>query len=254
MRTVLLGDAHLTPSKTGAHDRVVRFLERVEADRLFVMGDLFDFLIGQADRPTEHTTSVIGALHDVARRGVHVTYLEGNHDFHLAPLLGTGIEVWTGPGDAQLGPLRVHLAHGDEIQRRDLGYALLRPTIRTDAFAAAVRVIGPRAVHYLGRQSAQTSRNMRAGRSRNWRPEKLRYARRQVSRGADLVVLGHSHQLFHEPVGEGWVVQVGRFDLRDQHVVIEGTRLQLKEGDRVMVEGEVEGEGRKGGSKGRGGG
>ncbi len=239
MRTVLLGDAHLTPSKPEAHDRAVRFIDRIEADRLFVMGDLFDFLVGLADTPTGHAAAVLDALHAVARRGIHVTYLEGNHDFHLAPLLGPDIEVWPDPGDARLGPLRVHLAHGDEIQRRDLGYALLRPAVRTDTFAAAVRLVGPRVVHTLGRRSAQTSRNMRAGRSRNWRAEKLRYVKRQVSRGTDLVVLGHSHQLFHEPVGEGWVVQVGRFDQRDQHVVIEGTRVQLKEGDRVMVEGEV---------------
>jgi UDP-2,3-diacylglucosamine hydrolase len=239
MRTVLLGDAHLTPSMPDVHARVVRFLRRLEADRLFIMGDLFDFLVGLADTPTGHAAEVLDALHAVARRGVQVTYLEGNHDFHLAPLLAPDVEIWPGPGDAQLGPLTVHLAHGDEVQRRDLGYALLRPAIRTEAFAAAVKLLGPRAVHTLGRRSAQTSRDLRAGRSRNWRAEKLRYALRQVSRGADLVVLGHSHQLFHEAVGEGWAVQVGRFDRRDQHVVIEGRRIQLREGDRVMVEGRV---------------
>jgi UDP-2,3-diacylglucosamine hydrolase len=239
MRTVLLGDAHLTPAKPEVHRRVVRFLRHLEADRLFILGDLFDFLVGLADTPRGDNAEVLDALLSVARRGVRVTYLEGNHDFHLAPLLAPDVEIWPGPGDARLGPLEVHLAHGDEIQRRDLGYALLRPAIRTDLFAAAVKLVGPHVVHTLGRRTAQTSRDLRAGRSRDWRAEKLRYVKRQVSRGADLVVLGHSHQLFHEPVGEGWVAQVGRFDRRDQHVVIEGRRLQLREGDRVMAEGRV---------------
>ena len=77
---------------------------------------------------------------------------------------------------------------------------------------------------------------MRAGRSRNWRDEKLRYVRRRAERGTDLVVLGHSHQLFTEPVGPARVLQIGRFDHRDQHAVLLDRRLQLREGDRVVLE------------------
>ena len=239
MRSVFLGDAHLVAPAGEGHRRLVTFLDRLEADRLFVMGDLFDFLFGTRRAGPGHAAPVLDALHGVAGRGVPVTYLEGNHDLHLRPLLDERIELWEGPGDVQLGDLRIHLAHGDEVQRRDLGYALLRPAVRTELFAAVVTLLGPGRLMLAGQRSAQTSRDMRAGRSRNWRDEKLRYVRHHTIRGADLVVLGHSHQLFFERVGEGTVAQIGRFDVRDQHVILDGRRLQLREGDRVVMEWEV---------------
>ena len=203
------------------------------------MGDLFDFLFGVPRMDSGHAAGVLAAVNRLARRGVAVTYLEGNHDFHLGPLLDERVERWGGPGDAQLDGVRVHLAHGDEIQRRDLGYALLRPAVRSAPFAALFRLLGTGPLVWAGQRSARTSRDLRAGRSRNWRQEKIRYARQQATRGSELVVLGHSHQLFYERLPDITVVQVGRFDTRDQHVVLDGHRLRLREGDRVVMETEI---------------
>ena len=214
-------------------------MDRLDADRLFVMGDLFDFLFGVPRMDAGHAAGVISAVNRVARRGVAVTYLEGNHDFHLGPLLDEQVERWDGPGDALLSGIAVHLAHGDEIQRRDLGYALLRPAVRSAPFAALVRALGPGLLMRAGQRSAKTSREQRAGRSRNWRPEKIRYVRQEAARGSELVVLGHSHQLFYERLADITVVQVGRFDVRDQHVVLDGRHLELREGDRVVLGTEV---------------
>jgi len=239
VRSVFVGDAHLRPPEGEQHARLARFLDGVEADHVYLMGDLFDFLFGVPRMDPGHAAGVLAAVERLVDRRVAVTYLEGNHDFHLAPLLDGRVERWEGPGDAQLGELRVHLAHGDEIQRRDLGYALLRPTLRSEPFAALVRLVGPGMLVRAGQLSARTSRDMRAGRARNWRPEKVRYARHQSARGVDLVLLGHSHQLFFERIATTTVVQVGRFDVRDQHVVLDGRRLELKEGDRVVMETEI---------------
>ena len=236
MRTLFLGDAHLRPPAGPIHDRLVAFLDAVDADRLIVMGDLFDFLVGLGRKPASYAAAVLDALGRLARRGVVVTYLEGNHDFHLRPVLDPRVEVWAGPVDLPLGELRVHLAHGDEIQRRDLGYALLRPAVRSRPAIFAGRALGTTLVHRLGHGSARTSRDLRAGRSRDWRAEKLRYARRMAGRGTDLVVLGHSHQLFTERVATTRVLQVGRFDVRDQHALLDGRRLELREGVRVVGE------------------
>ena len=239
MKSVFLGDAHLGRIPGPAHDRLLAFLEGLAADHLFVLGDLFDFLVGLGGAPPSHARPVLEALARAADRGVAVTYVEGNHDFHLRPILDGRIHVLAGPGDVELGGVRVHLAHGDEIQRKDPGYAVLRPLVRSAPAIVAGRLVGTGLVHRIGAGSAHTSRSMRAGRSRNWRAEKLRYVRRLAERGTDLVVLGHSHQLFTEPVGPGRVVQIGRFDHRDQHAVLLDRRLQLREGDRVVLEREL---------------
>jgi UDP-2,3-diacylglucosamine hydrolase len=239
VRSVFLGDAHLGHAPGPVHQQVIEFVDGLAADRLFLLGDLFDFLVGLGGAAPAHADPVLAALTRAADRGVAVIYVEGNHDFHLRPLLDPRIVVWPGPGDVDLGQTRVHLAHGDEIQRSDPGYAILRPLIRSAPLITAARLAGSALVHRLGRGSAETSRSLRAGRSRDWRAEKLRYVRRRIETGCDLVVLGHSHQLFTEQVGAGWVLQVGRFDRREQHAVLDGRRLQLREGRRLVFERDI---------------
>ncbi len=227
MRSVFLGDAHLTSPPGPRHEVLLAFLRHLEADRLFVVGDLVQFLVGTPGLRRGHAAAVLDRLEELARAGMAVTYLEGNHDFGLRGIIDPAVELWTGPGEVELDGLRVHVAHGDQVQFRDLGYALLRPTVRSRAFRLAVRLVGEARMEALGERGAAVSADLELGRGRSWRPQKKTYVRRLGVRGVDLVVLGHSHRLLTERVADARVVQVGAFDERAQHAVLEGHLLQL---------------------------
>lgn len=238
MRTAFVGDAHLSSTVGEPHRRLVRFLGRLQVDCLFVMGDLFEFLYGHPEL-RDGAAPVLDALEGLAAGGMRVTYLEGNHDFNITPLLCPAIDVWEGPGEVQLGPVRVHLAHGDQIQPGDPGYAMLRRLVRTRAFGRLADVVGPRQLKRLGERSAGASRDLELGRSRDWRPHKKRYVRRLTFQGVDLVMLGHSHRLIAERLGDGWVAQCGAFDERQQHAILEDGHLRLFSEGRVTWAGDV---------------
>ncbi len=227
MRSVFLGDAHLAPPAGPAHRALIDFVAAVEADSLYLMGDLFEVLAFLPGLRDGHAGGVLEALERRARRGTHVVYVEGNHDFAVRPLIDPVVEVRPGPSDDDLGGVRVHVAHGDEVQRLDAGYALARPLLRSRAAHLAARVAGARGLERLGDWAAGASRELRGEHDPGWRPEKLRYVRRRAAEGADLVVLGHSHQLLAEPVAGAWVAQVGCFDERKQHVALDGRQLEL---------------------------
>ncbi len=227
MRSVFLGDAHLTPPVGEGHARLTRFLERSDADRLFLMGDLFEFVVGVPGGPAGHAEEILRVLDERAAAGLRVIYLEGNHDFGIAHLVSPSVEVWTGPGAAEQAGLALHLAHGDQVQTRDLGYRALRRLERSSPFLRLVQAVGPDQLQRTGERLAGASRGLKAGRRRSWRQAKLRYVEGRTEEGAGLVVLGHSHQLLGGPVGRGHAVQVGCFDEREQHAVLDGRRLEL---------------------------
>lgn len=239
MRSVFLGDAHLAPPAGPRHWALFEFIEGVEADSLFLMGDLFEVLAYLPALRHGHAGPVIEALERRARGGTHVVYIEGNHDFAVRPILDPVVEVRRGPSEDRLDGLRVHIAHGDEVQRLDAGYALARPLLRSRPAAVAARLVGARALERLGDLAAGASREWRGEADRGWRSEKLRYVRRRAAEGVDLVVLGHSHRLLTEPVAGAQVVQVGCFDEREQYVVLEGPTLELWEGDSLVEQIEL---------------
>ncbi len=237
-RTAFVGDAHLGSTVGVRHRQLVGFLEQLEVDHLFAMGDLFEFLYGHPQL-RDGAAPVLDALDTLAAGGTSVTYLEGNHDFNMAPLLSPAVDVWKGPGEVQLGPLRVHLAHGDQVHPWDPGYAVLRRAVRTRAFGRLAERVGPRRLKRWGERSADASRELEMGRSRDWRPHKKRYVRRLTLGGVDVVVLGHSHKLIAERIGDGWVVQCGAFDERRQHALLVDRKLRLISEEKIVWEGEV---------------
>lgn len=84
-RTVFISDAHLgSPhSKAG---RLLAFLEGVEFDKLFLVGDILD-APGMA-LPEAHR-AVLEHILNRAGRGVELTFIPGNHDKAFRGILGT---------------------------------------------------------------------------------------------------------------------------------------------------------------------
>ena len=69
-------------------ERLVRFLDRTESEQLYLVGDTLDAwkLRSRLYWPTAHS-KVVGRILDKAAHGTRVTYLVGNHDDILRPLL-----------------------------------------------------------------------------------------------------------------------------------------------------------------------
>jgi UDP-2,3-diacylglucosamine hydrolase len=134
-RVLLISDLHLSGERPATHERFLQFLreEAASAEALYVLGDLFEYWIGDDDLAEPFNASIAGALRDIGRAGVAVFVMHGNRDF----LIGTGFCVETGvalladPHVIDLGGTRTLLMHGDTLCADDLDYQAWRRTARS---------------------------------------------------------------------------------------------------------------------------
>lgn len=142
MRTVFIADAHLVSPEDANYRLLLRFLHDLEGevDALYIMGDLFDFWLGFPSHPFTQYDEVLAALERLVRRGCRLVYFEGNHDFHLGTIFSQRLkaEIHAGPAMESVQGKRLYLCHGDQINREDRFYRLLRFLLRTRLVAASV--------------------------------------------------------------------------------------------------------------------
>lgn len=86
-RSVFISDLHLG-SRDAKAERLLEFLNGVECDHLYLVGDVMDFwkLDRKSYFPTSHRR-VIRRIVEMAEMGTQVTYIVGNHDEALRPFL-----------------------------------------------------------------------------------------------------------------------------------------------------------------------
>jgi UDP-2,3-diacylglucosamine pyrophosphatase LpxH len=127
-RTVFVSDVHLGARGIQA-ERFVQFLRRVDCERLYLIGDIVDWL--QMRRQSHWSASHARVLDEVVRlagSGVRVTYVPGNHDavarsFDVSDLCG--IEFLRDPVHECADGRRLLVIHGDQFDRSSRAATLL---------------------------------------------------------------------------------------------------------------------------------
>jgi UDP-2,3-diacylglucosamine hydrolase len=194
----LLGDAHLREGD-GEVAAFVAFLDRLprEIGTLALLGDLFAVWLGRADLTRPHHLEVLAGLRRLRARGCRLLYVEGNHDFFLAPLYeGDPFERLAPDAlDLTLPGRRVHLAHGDLVNSRDRQYLAWRRVSKNRLFYRTFNLL-PVALRQsiagtLERSLARTNLEFRGAFPF---AECEVYARARLRAGFDLLVFGHFHE------------------------------------------------------------
>ena len=108
---LFVADVHYHPK---LREEFVSFLERLEAPQLFLMGDIFDLLVGGVEATIRQNAPLIQALNQWCT-DKECYYLEGNHDFLLSGIFPNirVVDRFAQPLLVHAGSKRVALAHGD---------------------------------------------------------------------------------------------------------------------------------------------
>jgi UDP-2,3-diacylglucosamine hydrolase len=136
--TLFLSDLHLAPRERDSAAAFHRFASGAarEAAAVYVLGDLFDWWVGDDQLRSRFHAKVAAALRALADAGVQVHVARGNRDFLLgedfaraagAALLGEHTVV-------ELAGVPTLLTHGDELCTDDEAYQRFRAKTRTDAW------------------------------------------------------------------------------------------------------------------------
>lgn len=133
MITRFISDIHLTEDRPDITGLFVAFLrgEARESDALYILGDLFDYWIGDDDLPPFHM-HIMQELKNVVDSGVPVYFMAGNRDFLIGEKFArqTGVVLLKDPTVVDLYGTPTLLMHGDSMCTDDESYQKFRKNIR----------------------------------------------------------------------------------------------------------------------------
>lgn len=159
--TLFISDLHLCPSRPAVNTLFFRFLadEAPRADALYILGDLFEYWIGDDDMASSLNAEVVTALRALSDTGTRVFFMHGNRDFLIGPAFAEAarLTLLPDPTVIELHGQRVLLMHGDTLCTDDTDYQRFRAMVRDPVWQAA----------FLARPLADRRTEVEAMRSRS---------------------------------------------------------------------------------------
>jgi UDP-2,3-diacylglucosamine hydrolase len=132
---LIISDVHLTPAYPHTANRFIDFCQKEarEIQALFIIGDLFEFWVGDdahLNSPCHQQIAHEIAL--ISQSGVPVFFIAGNRDFMLGDHFAQ-LANWTvlpDPSLVKIGHQHYLLSHGDRLCSADSTYQLFRSFTR----------------------------------------------------------------------------------------------------------------------------
>lgn len=197
--TLFISDLHLCGARPAITGLFLDFLRRRarKSDALYILGDLFEYWIGDEAVEQREFRSIIRGLHELTACGTPVFVMHGNRDF----LMGDGFEKATGshllkdPARIDLYGTPTLLMHGDSLCTDDTEYMTFRAKVRNPAWQQ----------EFLGKSVAERDRIVRDFReiSKNStaakKPEIMDVNQKAVEsvmreQGVQRMIHGHTHR------------------------------------------------------------
>jgi UDP-2,3-diacylglucosamine hydrolase len=203
----------------------IRFLEETASGggHLFILGDLFEFWMEYRSFIPKAHFRTLAALGRLARRGVQVHYLGGNHDFNLGGFFSEHLDllVHQGPLEMELQGKKLLLLHGDGLAASDWKYRMMKKITMHPWSNRCFKWLHPDLGMELAKRLSKLSRDRHGNLPRRL-DEYETACRRFLSRGFDIVMHGHTHAGFVRQLPEGIYVNSGEWLGRMEYVRMEG--------------------------------
>lgn len=132
--SLIIADLHLSPDNSAALGPFSVLIKRAEqAEALYILGDLFDYWVGD-DQPLDPATSA--ALDQLAALPCRKYLQTGNRDFLIGQALldRIGAQLLPEVYDLDVNGTRIALCHGDRLCTDDAAYQAMRQQLRSPAF------------------------------------------------------------------------------------------------------------------------
>jgi len=215
--SLFISDLHLTEERPEANERFMSFLEDTarRAEALYILGDFFEYWIGDDDLGQPFHAVIAGLLQSISRSGVRIGFMHGNRDFLVGERFcaATGARLLHDPMVENLGGEKTLLMHGDTLCTDDLEYHAWRRQVRDPAFQAAFLAKPLEERRRLIMQMREKSKEVVQGKApeiMDVNDEAVREAMRR--HGVRRLIHGHTHRPGRHDValdggrGERWVL------------------------------------------------
>ncbi len=137
-----VSDLHLRAERPDLTERFAAFLADTAAsnvEALFILGDLFEYWIGDDDLDDPFNEGVCSLLRGAVDMGPRIYLITGNRDFLLGALFAeaTRVVMLDDATKVSLGGTATLLLHGDALCIDDLPYQAFRSMVRDPAWREA---------------------------------------------------------------------------------------------------------------------
>ncbi|RKX21101.1 MAG: UDP-2,3-diacylglucosamine diphosphatase [Candidatus Zixiibacteriota bacterium] len=170
-------------------------LMRADADKVYILGDLFDFWFEYRHAiPKEHL-QVVFRLAAMIKSGIEVHYISGNHDFWLGDFLANevGIKIHRDFYETIEDGKRLFIIHGDGLSPADWKYRILKKILRNRVNIWLYQKIPCDIGIPLAKFVSSSSRLHTDGRPNRFVEDYEVYAGNKLKSGYDAVLIGHTH-------------------------------------------------------------
>ncbi len=137
--SLFISDLHLCESRPEMIEAFVTFLSdtAIEAQNLYILGDLFEYWPGDDIINTGAYAEVIKALNKVGQSDVNSFLIHGNRDFLLDGEFSkaTKVTILSDPYLTTLYGKRILMSHGDSLCTDDKDYLKFRAEVRNETWA-----------------------------------------------------------------------------------------------------------------------
>lgn len=136
--TLFISDLHLShdhPHSSAAFRRFVATLA-MQAEAVYILGDLFEYWAGDDDRHDPFHAGVVAALNGLATAGIRIYLMHGNRDLLIGEELAraAGAALLDDPTLLDLYGTPTLLSHGDKLCTDDVEYQKFRAQVHDADF------------------------------------------------------------------------------------------------------------------------
>ncbi len=203
---IFFADTHLTKKNKKKLRMVEIFIRNVciDADMVFVLGDLFEFYHGYEGYIYPWYRPIVDAFKTITEQGKSVYFLEGNHEFDMGPFFEsyTGIQCVKNL-TIDIEGKRTFISHGDEFYLNLVTRALKAPLT-----IGAMNLFGPRLSWKIAMAVSRIMSKKKKGQNPKVKNVFREYAREKLKEGYDAVILAHTHIADYMEFGAGMAKKV----------------------------------------------
>ncbi len=234
-KTYFFSDVHLgmslAKSERIKERRLLAFLDHVatSAERLVIVGDLFDFWFEYRTVVPRGYTRVLCALSHLRDLGKEIHYVAGNHDFWMRNFLADelGIQVHFDALELRLSGKRFFILHGDGVRRGDRTYRLLKRIFRHPVNIFLYSLLHPDLGIPLAKWVASLSRHRARVAELPDESDYIQLALEKFEQGFDYAIFGHLHYPSYQVFGEKVYLNLGDWITHFTYGEFDGERLEL---------------------------
>lgn len=210
---------------------LIKFLQFIahDADRLFILGDLFDYWFEYKRVIQKDFFRTHAALRNLSDNNIEINYIIGNHDFLHRDFFQKeiGANLYFDEVDFNIEGKKFFVGHGDGLMKNDKGYIILKKILRNSFLQRLYSAIHPDLGIKIASSTSKTSRNYTENKNYGESDSLFEIAKEKIDKGYDYVMLGHSHIRAKREYKDGYYINLGSWLENPCYGKFDGERFEI---------------------------